>query len=55
MNPRLPACIGPHRCGPDQPLLLIAGPCVIESEDLCLRIADRLKALAARLPVQVVF
>jgi 2-dehydro-3-deoxyphosphooctonate aldolase (KDO 8-P synthase) len=55
VNPRLPACIGPHRCGPDQPLLLIAGPCVIESEDLCLRIADRLKALAARLPVQVVF
>ena len=55
MNPRLPACIGPHRCGPDQPLLLIAGPCVIESEDLCLRIADRLKALTARLPVQVVF
>jgi 2-dehydro-3-deoxyphosphooctonate aldolase (KDO 8-P synthase) len=55
VNPRLPACIGPHRCGPDQPLLLIAGPCVIESEDLCLRIADRLKALTARLPVQVVF
>lgn len=55
MNPRLPACIGPHRCGPDQPLVLIAGPCVIETEDLCLRIADRLVALAARLPVQVVF
>jgi 2-dehydro-3-deoxyphosphooctonate aldolase (KDO 8-P synthase) len=55
VNPRLPACIGPHRCGPDQPLVLIAGPCVIETEDLCLRIADRLVALAARLPVQVVF
>lgn len=55
MNPRLPACIGPHRCGPDQPLLLIAGPCVIETEELCLRIADRLVSLAARLPVQVVF
>ncbi|MFN9368691.1 MAG: 3-deoxy-8-phosphooctulonate synthase [Planctomycetia bacterium] len=55
MNPRLPACIGPHRCGPDQPLVLIAGPCVIETEDLCLRISDRLVALAARLPVQVVF
>ena len=55
MNPRLPACIGQHRCGPEQPLLLIAGPCVIETEDLCLRIADRLASLAARLPVQVVF
>jgi 2-dehydro-3-deoxyphosphooctonate aldolase (KDO 8-P synthase) len=36
-------------------LLLIAGPCVIDDESLCLRIADALAALAAALPVNVVF
>jgi 2-dehydro-3-deoxyphosphooctonate aldolase (KDO 8-P synthase) len=36
-------------------LLVIAGPCVIESEDLCLKIADSLAVLAQRLPIQVVF
>ena len=55
MNPRLPAVIGPHRCGPGAPLLVIAGPCVIESESLCMEIADALLAVAARLPIQVVF
>jgi len=47
--------IGPHQCGPDQPLLLIAGPCVIESERLCLGIAEALAALAGMLPINVVF
>jgi 2-dehydro-3-deoxyphosphooctonate aldolase (KDO 8-P synthase) len=37
------------------PLLLIAGPCVIESEPLCLRIAEVLAEIARQLPVQVVF
>ncbi len=55
MNPRLPACVGQHRCGPGQPLLVIAGPCVIETEDLCLRIAEHLAGLQAELGVQVVF
>jgi len=55
VNARLPAAIGNHRCGPGQPLLVIAGPCVIESESLCMRIAEHLAALAARLPIQVVF
>lgn len=55
MNPRLPAMIGPHRCGPGQPLTVIAGPCVIETVDLCLRIAESLAVLASRLPIQVVF
>ena len=55
MNPRLPASIGRHRCGAGYPLLVIAGPCVIESEDLCLKIADSLAVLAQRLPIQVVF
>lgn len=47
--------IGPHRCGPGQPLLLIAGPCVIETRDLTLSIAERLAGIAAGLPVQLVF
>ncbi|MCE2727397.1 MAG: 3-deoxy-8-phosphooctulonate synthase, partial [Planctomycetaceae bacterium] len=55
MSPRLPALIGQHRCGPGMPLLLIAGPCVIESEPLCLRIAEALAEIARQLPVQVVF
>jgi 2-dehydro-3-deoxyphosphooctonate aldolase (KDO 8-P synthase) len=53
--PRLPARIGPYLCGPGQPLLLIAGPCVMENEGLCLRIAETLASIAAALPLQVVF
>jgi 2-dehydro-3-deoxyphosphooctonate aldolase (KDO 8-P synthase) len=55
LNPNLPAIIGPYRCGPGEPLLVIAGPCVIETADLCLRIANRLAEMAERLPIQVVF
>jgi len=55
VSPRLPAVIGQHRCGPGMPLLLIAGPCVIETEALCLEIADTLAEIARQLPVQVVF
>ena len=36
-------------------LLLIAGPCVIESEALCLRVADRLATACLRLGVTFVF
>jgi 2-dehydro-3-deoxyphosphooctonate aldolase (KDO 8-P synthase) len=35
--------------------LLIAGPCVIESEALTLSIAEQLRALLDRLPIQLVF
>jgi 2-dehydro-3-deoxyphosphooctonate aldolase (KDO 8-P synthase) len=55
MIPRLPAIVGPHQCGPGRPLLLIAGPCVIDNERLCLGIAESLAKLAATLPLQVVF
>jgi len=55
VTPRLPANIGPHRCGPGQPLLVIAGPCVIDSERLCMEVAERLAALAQELHVQIVF
>lgn len=36
-------------------LFLIAGPCVIESESLCLQIARRMKTVCARLGVTYVF
>lgn len=53
--PENPVTIGPYRCGRGQPLLVIAGPCVIESEDLTLAIARRLKEIAAQLPIQLIF
>src|SRR3546814_20063467 len=37
------------------PPFLIAGPCVIESESMCLGIAARLKALAEELGLPVIF
>ena len=49
------ASIGTYRCGSGQPLLVIAGPCVIESEKLCLEIADFLVELNRDLAVNIVF
>ena len=42
-------------CGPGRPLLWVLGPCVIESHDLTLHIADTLAGLADRLALPVVF
>jgi 2-dehydro-3-deoxyphosphooctonate aldolase (KDO 8-P synthase) len=53
--PNNPATIGPHRCGAGQPLLVIAGPCVIETPELTLSIAERLKRITSDLPVRLVF
>jgi len=53
--PENPATVGPYRCGRGQPLLVIAGPCVIEDEALTLSIAGRLKQVAAELAVPLVF
>jgi len=55
MSPNYPAQISQYMCGRQQPLLVIAGPCVIESEELTLSIAHRLKEIADRLPIQLVF
>ena len=49
------AAIGKYRCGANQPLLVIAGPCVIESEKLCLDIAEFLVGLNESLSVNIVF
>jgi 2-dehydro-3-deoxyphosphooctonate aldolase (KDO 8-P synthase) len=50
-----PATIGPYQCGRRHPLLIIAGPCVIENETLTLQIAETLKEVASRLPISLVF
>jgi 2-dehydro-3-deoxyphosphooctonate aldolase (KDO 8-P synthase) len=44
-----------HEIGLDQPFFLIAGPCVIESEELQLRTAEQLKAIADRLGIFFIF
>ena len=41
--------------GPDKPLFLIAGPCVVESEGLILDVAGKLKELTARLGIPFIF
>ncbi|MCA9081338.1 MAG: 3-deoxy-8-phosphooctulonate synthase [Planctomycetaceae bacterium] len=50
-----PVSIGAARCGRGQPLLFIAGPCVIESEALVLETAKTLADLAAAHGYQLVF
>lgn len=41
--------------GPDQPFFLIAGPCVIESEQLAVDTAGTLKQICARLDIPFIF
>ncbi len=47
--------IGDYKVGDGQPLLFILGPCVMESEDLVLQVADRLVELRDRLKLQIAF
>ncbi len=47
--------IGSVRCGQGQPLMLIAGPCVIQSRDLTMSIAEALCGMCSRLQVPLVF
>jgi 2-dehydro-3-deoxyphosphooctonate aldolase (KDO 8-P synthase) len=47
--------IGSVDIGLDAPLFLMAGPCVIESEDLCLQIAEELVRIAERTGVGIIF
>jgi 2-dehydro-3-deoxyphosphooctonate aldolase (KDO 8-P synthase) len=50
-----PVTIGPVRCGHGLPLVWIAGPCVIESHDLTLSIADTLAGLRDKLGIPLIF
>jgi 2-dehydro-3-deoxyphosphooctonate aldolase (KDO 8-P synthase) len=47
--------VGNLECGPGRPLLWILGPCVIETHDLTLRIAETLAELSTRLKLPLVF
>ena len=47
--------VGPVSLGPDQPLALIAGPCVIESREGCRELALRLAELAAARSIPLIF
>ena len=53
--PDNPLVIGKGKCGAGQPLLFIAGPCVIENEELIERVSGDLAELAAREGYQLVF
>ena len=47
--------LGNFNVGPDQPLFLIAGPCVIESEQLVMDIAGQTKELTDKLGMNYIF
>ena len=47
--------LGQFEVGPDLPFFLIAGPCVVESEELTLSVAHRLREMTARLQIPFVF
>ena len=54
--PVVPVMISDIECGgKTTPLTIIAGPCVIESRELTLRIAEELKAICDRLALPLVF
>ena len=57
MNPKLTRSIevGPHYIGGQNPLVLIAGPCVIESEKIAMEIAEKLKSITGELHVPFIF
>ena len=46
---------GPIQVGPGHSFLLIAGPCVLESEELAREVAAALKEIAERLAISLVF
>lgn len=47
--------LGPYQVGPGRPLILIAGPCVIESADHSVRLAEQIAAIARQLELPYVF
>ena len=53
--PSDPVSAGGLQCGTGCPLLIIAGPCVIESEELILDVSRRLADIAAELELPLVF
>jgi len=50
-----PFTIGSVKIGLGRPLFLMAGPCVIETQQLCLQIGRHLADVAARLQIGIIF
>jgi 2-dehydro-3-deoxyphosphooctonate aldolase (KDO 8-P synthase) len=55
MPPKVVAITEKVACGPGHPLLWILGPCVIETRELTLRIASRLRELGEQWRLPIVF
>jgi 2-dehydro-3-deoxyphosphooctonate aldolase (KDO 8-P synthase) len=51
----IPMKIANFEVGLDKPLFLIAGPCVIESEELVMEVASQLKAITEKLHIPYIF
>jgi 2-dehydro-3-deoxyphosphooctonate aldolase (KDO 8-P synthase) len=47
--------LGDFQVGLDQPLFLIAGPCVVESEGLTIEVAGKLKEISQKLSIPLIF
>jgi len=47
--------LGKIKIGKGNPLVLIAGPCVIESEELCLSVAKAVKGICQKLSIPFIF
>jgi len=47
--------VGNIKIGGKNPFVLIAGPCVIESEAMCLDMAKRLKEITSDLKIPFIF
>lgn len=55
MIAKVMANVGGIEIGDEQPLVLIAGPCVIESEELCLEVGTKVKAITQSLGIPYIF
>jgi 2-dehydro-3-deoxyphosphooctonate aldolase (KDO 8-P synthase) len=55
MHPARDISVGNVRIGGNQPLVLIAGPCVIESQDHAFMMAERLAEIAAHAKMPLIF
>jgi len=47
--------IGDVKIGTNSPLFVMAGPCVIESKDTCMNIADKLAEISRKIDVGIIF
>jgi 2-dehydro-3-deoxyphosphooctonate aldolase (KDO 8-P synthase) len=47
--------INQYKIGPDQPLTIFAGPCVIENQEMIFHTAETLKSTCDEFPVQFIF